>query len=184
MINPQKNPIRHERGMVHSFILRSVARFAFFIVNIFAVYLMLRGHNAPGGGFIAGVTSAVSLVMLHLALGVEETYRIVRFDPARLAAWGLLLAALTPTASMLFGDNFFDHYMFHVEVPLLGELHFGTTLAFDVGVYLVVVGIACKMIFTLAQSTMGYPVLLRHEEARYSSSIDTPIESEEDHHAA
>jgi len=180
----ESNPIRHGRGMVNSFILRSVARFVFFIANIFAFYLLLRGHNAPGGGFIAGVTSAVSLIMLHLALGVEETYRIIRFDPARLAGWGLLLAAATPTVSLLLGQNFFDHYMFHLDVPLLGELHFGTTLAFDIGVYLVVVGITCKMIFTLAQSTMGYPVLLRHEEARYASSLDEPIEGEEENDAA
>lgn len=179
-MNPESNPIRHERGIVHSFILRSVACFAFFIVNVFAIYLMLRGHNNPGGGFIAGVTSAISLIMLHLALGVREIYRIVRFDPARVAGFGLVLAALTPTASMLFGKPFFDHFHFHVDAPLLGELHFGTPLVFDLGVYLVVVGVTSKMIFTLAQSTMGYPVLLRHEEARYSSSLDVPIEGEED----
>ena len=61
-------------------------------------------------------------------------------------------------------------------MPLLGELHFGTPLAFDLGVFLVVVGVTCKTVFALAKSTEGLGALVREEEARYSSPVESPID--------
>ena len=64
-----------------SWIFSVVARFAFFAINAFALHLFLRGHNAPGGGFIAGLASAASLVLLSLALGVGKMHRLILVDP-------------------------------------------------------------------------------------------------------
>ncbi len=162
-----------------SYIFKAVVRFLFFLVNVFALYLLLRGHNLPGGGFIAGLATAISLILLSLAVGMEELHRLLRFDPMRLAAAGLALATLTGAAPLLLSRPFLEHVHFHFNrVPLVGELHVGTPLIFDVGVYFVVVGIACKIIFVLGKSTQGLRALVTEEEARYSSPVERPIEED------
>lgn len=164
---------------LQSYIFKAVTPFLFFLVNVFALYLLLRGHHLPGGGFIAGLATAISLILLSLAVGLPEVHRVIRFEPVRLAAGGLALSTLTATAPMLFGRAFLEHVDAHwTDVPFLGELHVGTPLAFDVGVYLVVVGIACKIIFILSKSTQHLRALVAEEEARFSSPVEQPIEEE------
>lgn len=160
-----------------SYIFDRLVRVVFFLVNVLALYLLLRGHNLPGGGFIAGLASAISLILLSLALGVAAMPRILRFDPVRVAASGLLLATLTSAVPLLFGRPFLEQFNTHLHgVPGLGDLHVGTPLLFDLGVYLVVVGIACKMIFVFTQSTQGLRALVAEEERRYSSPLERPLE--------
>jgi multisubunit Na+/H+ antiporter MnhB subunit len=159
-----------------SLIFSTVARLAFFVLNLFALYLLLRGHNAPGGGFIAGLVTAISLVMLSLALGWDETRRILPLDPLRLAYAGLALAVATAAAPLAWGRPLLEQFMVHWHVPVLGELHFGTPLAFDTGVLLVVVGITCKMIFILGRSVDGLAPLSPEETRRYAASVEEPIE--------
>lgn len=162
-----------------SFIFRTIVRVAFFIINLLALYLLLRGHNLPGGGFIGGLAAAISLVLLSLALGLEEMHRVLRFDPVRLAAAGLLLATFTGLLPLLAGRPFLEHFQWHlVAVPFLGDLDVGTPLLFDIGVFLVVVGVTTKIIFVLAKSTAGLRVMVQEDEARYSSARETPIESD------
>lgn len=161
----------------HSYIFDRLVRVVFFLVNVFALYLVLRGHNLPGGGFIGGLASAISLILLSLALGVEAMPRILRLDPVRLAAAGLLLATATSAAPLLFGAPFLEHFSVHLhKVPLLGDVHVGTPLAFDLGVYFLVVGIASKMIFVFTLSTQGLRALVAEEERRYSSPVEQPLE--------
>lgn len=165
-----------KRGL-SSYIFRSVVQSLFFIINLFALYLMLRGHNYPGGGFIAGLATGVSFLLLSLGLGVVEVDRYLRFDPIRLAAAGLLLAALTSLAPALFGQTFLEHFHVHLHhVPLWGELHVGTPLLFDGGVYLVVVGITTKIILVLGKSTSGVAALSPADRRRFSSSLEREIE--------
>ncbi len=162
-----------------SYIFKAVVRFLFFLVNVFALYLLWRGHNLPGGGFIAGLASAISLILLSLAIGLEDLHRLLRFDPVRLAATGLAVAVLTGTAPLLSGRPFLEHFDVHLTgVPLFGALHLGTPLVFDIGVYLVVVGVACKIIFVLGKSTHQMRALVAEEEARYCSPVEQPIEDE------
>jgi multicomponent Na+:H+ antiporter subunit B len=162
-----------------SYIFKAVVRFLFFLVNVFALYLLLRGHNLPGGGFIAGLATAVSLILLSLAVGLEELHRVMRIDAMRLAAAGLAVATLTGAAPLLLNRPFLEHFHFHFDrVPLVGELHVGTPLIFDVGVYLIVVGVACKIIFVLGKSTQGLRALVAEEEVRYSSPVERPIEED------
>lgn len=162
-----------------SYIFKAVVRFLFFLVNVFALYLLLRGHNLPGGGFIAGLATAISLILLSLAIGLEELHRVMRFDPMRLAAAGLAVATLTGATPLFLNRPFLEHFNFHFDdVPIIGELHVGTPLVFDVGVYLVVVGIACKIIFVLGKSTQRLRALVAEEEARYSSPVEQPIEED------
>ena len=164
---------------LRSYIFKAAVRLLFFLVNVFALYLLLRGHNLPGGGFIAGLASAIALVLLSLAIGLEELHRVMRFDPMRMAAAGLAMAAVTGAAPLLFGRPFLEHFDAHLTgLPLLGELHVGTALAFDIGVFLVVVGIACKIMFALGKSTQRLRALVAEEERRYSAPVEQPIEEE------
>jgi multicomponent Na+:H+ antiporter subunit B len=165
--------------VLQSYIYRTVARFAFFLVNLFAVYLLLRGHNYPGGGFIAGLATAISLILLSLAVGLEELHRLIRFDPVQVAGGGLLLAGLTGVAPLLMGRPYLEQFNFHFTTRLLGEVHAGTPLLFDIGVYFVVVGVTIKIIFVLARSTQRLPALVAEEERRYSSVMEKPIETPE-----
>ncbi|MEM6886130.1 MAG: MnhB domain-containing protein, partial [Verrucomicrobiota bacterium] len=148
---------------------------------VFAVYLLLRGHNLPGGGFIAGLASAISVILLGLAVGFREFEKIWKFDPMLLAAWGLLIAigtALIPLfipSQFQFG-NFFEHKMLH-----FWGIHVGTTLLFDIGVLLVVIGISVKVVYVLARSTSKRDSLVGQERYRYSSTVEEPIEAARRH---
>ena len=167
----------------NSFILKATTRVLFFIINLFAIYLLLRGHNLPGGGFIAGLASAIALVLLGLAHGVQHIEGWIRIDPMRLAAYGMLLAILTallPFLPFFPGTLFFEHTMFHLDVPLLGALHVGTTLTFDMGVYLVVVGVTGKVVISLTRSTSGEPALSPAQTVFYASVVEQPVEAGKD----
>lgn len=162
-----------------SVLFEPVARGLFFVLHVFALYLLLRGHDLPGGGFIGGLVSAIAWVMLGLALGWDEAGRVLKVDPARLAVVGLLIAAVTGWVPMLFGDAFFEQFFWHGTVPFLGEIHVGTPLAFDAGVFLVVVGISVKMIMVLGRSTSGLSAFTAAEKERYASVLEEPIEEPE-----
>ena len=158
-------------------ILRAVVSLLFYFVNVFAVYLLVRGHNQPGGGFIAGLSSALSFILLSLAVGVETAQRILRVDPVRIALVGLLIAIGSSMAPMLVGDAFLNQYNVKLgSVPLLGEVPVGTPLVFDIGVFLAVIGVTMKFIIVLARSLSGLIALDPAERRRYASRLESPIE--------
>jgi multicomponent Na+:H+ antiporter subunit B len=160
-----------------SFILRAVATFLFFLINLFAIYLLLRGHNLPGGGFIGGLGSALTFILLSLACGVETAQRLLRFDPVRIAATGLLLAVLTGMLPMFWGASYLTQYNVKLaNVPLVGSLALGTPLLFDLGVFLVVVGVTAKLVFLLSRSISGLPALSQSDRPRYAAALEEPIE--------
>ncbi|HAB18776.1 MAG TPA: MnhB domain-containing protein [Verrucomicrobiota bacterium] len=159
-------------------ILKTVAAGAFFVVNVFALYLLLRGHNLPGGGFIAGLATAASLVLLLLAYGVEGKDRVLPVEPLTLAASGVLLAIGSCVAPVLFGHPFLEQFNTYVQVPILGEIPLGTPLAFDSGVFLLVVGITTQLVGTLARSTLAGRALSPEEQKRYASTVESPIEDD------
>lgn len=159
-----------------SIIFARVARVLFYALNLFGLHLLLRGHHEPGGGFIGGLVAAISFIMLGLALGWREVAAFLRVDPARLAGVGLAIAVATAVAPLLGGHPPLTHFFWHLPVPGFGKWHVGTPLPFDVGVYLVVVGIAAKMIFLLGRSTEGLGAFGPGEPERYASSLEEPIE--------
>ncbi|GAB4241630.1 MAG: hypothetical protein OHK005_04860 [Candidatus Methylacidiphilales bacterium] len=159
-----------------SFMLRPAALVLLFIVNVFAIYLLLRGHNLPGGGFIGGLASAMALLLYGLSVGFEKAEAQLGFGPIMMASLGLGLAVVTSMGPMLFGQSYFEHSMAHLDLPFFGELHAGTTLIFDIGVFMVVVGITVKIIFVMARSTSGLPALSPSGIARYSARLEVPIE--------
>jgi multicomponent Na+:H+ antiporter subunit B len=136
-----------------SFILRKTATLIALIVQIFAVYLFFRGHNLPGGGFIAGVASAIGMLILIFANGSTIISRICPFDPLRLCAWGLLVSVLSGLFGLLFSGAFLTHYHYKdPEFPVLGSLYLGTPQLFDLGVFMVVLGVILKITIVLMKA--------------------------------
>ncbi len=121
--------------MKGSIILRTGGQILLPIAGLFSIYILLRGHNDPGGGFIGGLIAAAGLVTYALPRGREALYRMLRARPSTIAAIGLLLAVLGGLPGLLAGGAF----MTHQWVAPAG-IAVGTTLIFDTGVYLVVIG--------------------------------------------
>jgi len=159
-------------------IFPAVALLTFFFMNLIAIYLFFRGHDLPGGGFIAGIASGLSVLLLELAYGSGKVQQIFGLKPSRLMAGGLALAIGTAFAPWLFGLDFFEHVFWKFkEVPLFGTLKINTPMLFDLGVYLVVVGITIKIISMIDCASQGRSPFPMHEEARFSAPDEVPIES-------
>ncbi len=173
-------PPAGESARIASPIYRAAAALLFFPILMFSLYLLLRGHNYPGGGFIAGLLSAVALILLSFARGLEQFHRILPFDPMRLAAVGLVLTAAVSVAPVFFGEAFLKHWNGYVDAPGLGKIFVGTPLLFDVGVYLAVLGAVVKILFTLAKSVRGLTALVLDEERLYAAVHETHIEAAAD----
>lgn len=160
-----------------SFLLAASIHVVFLLVNIVSIYLLLRGHNLPGGGFIAGLMTGVSFILLGLARGWNTLRKQMPLDPLRLSVVGVTLALITGLLPVLFGQNFLTQYMWHFDhVPLFGELHIGTPLLFDIGVFLLVSGMTVKLVTVLIRSTSGVPPFSLEEHSHYASLMEDPIE--------
>jgi multisubunit Na+/H+ antiporter MnhB subunit len=131
---------------MRSLILRKVATSILPVTTLFAVYLLLRGHNYPGGGFIAGLVTSAAVILQGLAFGASWSHsRLSRI--LRPAPWvGLAIAIAAGAIAILQSDGFLTHYHAYLTIPNRDPVHLSTTLLFDVGVYLVVVGIAASLL--------------------------------------
>ncbi len=132
-----------------SLILSTTARAIMPLTLVFSVYLLMRGHNAPGGGFVGGLVAAVAFALASLAEGVGTARRALRVDPHLLLAVGLALALGSGVAGLLVGDPFLTGYWLDLPLPVVGKV--GTPLVFDVGVYLTVLAVALTMLFALEE---------------------------------
>lgn len=103
-------------------------------------YIFLRGHNMPGGGFIAGLITAVAMIQQYIAHGVEWIKPRVKVDYQNLIGLGVLIAAFTGVASWGFGYPFMTTWFDYFDIPFIGEIELASALVFDLGVYLTVVG--------------------------------------------
>jgi len=133
----------------HPMILATFARLLLPLALLVSVFIFLRGHNLPGGGFIAGLITAIALIVQYLANGVSWTHARL---PAHTHPWiaaGLAIALLTGLASWLFGRPFLTSAFGHVNWPLVGEFELASAMAFDLGVYLVVVGATLLILINL-----------------------------------
>ncbi|RVT50104.1 monovalent cation/H+ antiporter subunit A [Rubrivivax albus] len=124
--------------------LRQAAKVVLPLALVVSVYIFWRGHNLPGGGFIAGLVTAVALVLQYLALGQSQADALLHAAGGRrYVKWvgtGLGIALLTGIGSFVFGHPFLSSAFGHPIVPVLGELPLATAALFDLGVYITVVG--------------------------------------------
>ncbi len=124
------------------------------IALVIAAYLFLRGHNEPGGGFVAGLVVAIALLTQYLVAGAAWVESRVALRPARAIALGLLIAVLTGAGSLLFGYPFLTTHSLHFALSLLGEMHLPSATLFDLGVFAVVVGSTLLILIALAHQSI------------------------------
>lgn len=139
--------------MTSSLILRTATRFMLPLLLLFSVFLLLRGHNLPGGGFSGGLVGAAAFALYALAFGVAETRHALVIDPRGLIGVGLLTALISGVIGLARDLPFLTHRDFWQEfhVTGLGLIEAGTPLLFDLGVYLVVLGVTLTIILPLAE---------------------------------
>ena len=124
---------------------------------LISVYIFLRGHNLPGGGFIAGLVTAVALILQYIANGATWIRQRMPLDYHRLAGAGVLLAGLTGLGSWCFGYPFLTSSFGHFALPLVGEFELATAMLFDLGVYLTVVGSTLLILASLGKLNRNAP---------------------------
>jgi multicomponent Na+:H+ antiporter subunit B len=132
-----------------SLILSTATRYLLPLLLLFSIFLLLRGHNEPGGGFVGGLVAAAAFALYAIAYDVPQARRALGIDPRTLMVVGLLVAAGSGGLSLVAGKPFMTGLWSAQEVPVLGKV--GTPLLFDSGVYLVVIGVVLMIIFTLAE---------------------------------
>ncbi|HHW51678.1 MULTISPECIES: monovalent cation/H+ antiporter subunit A [Acinetobacter] len=136
--------------------LRITASWILPIALVVSLYIFLRGHNLPGGGFIAGLITAMALIIQYIALGQDHTEQMLKAKSGRLyEIWigvGLSIAGLTGLAAWFWGRPFLTSAHIYVNPPIIGEMHLASAALFDVGVYVTVVGAVMLMISVLGDS--------------------------------
>jgi len=136
-----------------STILQTATRVLMPLLLLFAVFLLLRGHNHPGGGFVAALVVASSFVLYSIAFGVDAARRALLVRPATLLGAGLAVALLSGLPAVISGHPFMTAKWSEVRVGPQA-VAIGTPLIFDVGVFLAVVGVVVTIVFTLAQVSL------------------------------
>jgi multicomponent K+:H+ antiporter subunit A len=139
------------------------------VIAAVAVFLLMRGHDQPGGGFAAGITMAVAFIVQYMARGTAWVETHLRILPVRWIGAGLLLAGGTGAAAWLFGRPFLTSSFSYLEVPLIGRVPLASALFFDLGVFFLVVGATVLMLIAIAHQSMR-----SHRVAR--SRADAPAE--------
>lgn len=139
---------REQSVNAHPMMLVVATRVLFPLVLVVAVFIFLRGHNEPGGGFVSGLVVAIALIMQYIASGYSWAADRMRLGSHILIGAGVLIAGLTGVVSLIFGWPFLTSTYTYVELPLVGEFEVASAMSFDLGVFLAVVGV---VMLSLAQ---------------------------------
>ncbi|MGM0944081.1 MAG: Na+/H+ antiporter subunit B [Bacteroidota bacterium] len=131
-------------------IFKSASTYLLPLLVLFSVFILLRGHYLPGGGFVGGLIAAIAFVIHSFANGLEKTKSLIKFHPGFLMPVGLSIAILSGIAPMFIGESFMTGLWFEDPIPVIGMV--GSALFFDTGVYLVVIGVTLTIIFTISET--------------------------------
>lgn len=138
---------------MNSIIFTTVSRLLMGLMLLFSLFLLWRGHNEPGGGFIGGLVAAAGIVVYGLADGTQSMRKILRTDPRMIALTGLLLAIIAGLLPAIAGTDFLTGLWLFIGATATDKgLALGTPLLFDIGVYLVVLGGVVGMVIALEES--------------------------------
>ena len=136
---------------MRSLILATATRILMPMLLLLSAFLLLRGHNLPGGGFIGGLVAAATFILHSFAFGPQQTVRLLPISPRGIIGSGLLVATGSGVASLFKLKPFMTGQWKLMEFASGQSLHLGTPLLFDIGVYLVVLGATLIIILTLAE---------------------------------
>ncbi|WP_018872800.1 Na+/H+ antiporter subunit B [Thioalkalivibrio sp. ALJ16] len=137
---------------MHSLILRTAGHFLLPLLLLFSVFLLLRGHDEPGGGFIGGLVAAAAIVLYLFSMDTESARKVLRVDPRDVLGAGMVLAVLSTIPGVFLGQPFFTAQWWEFTAPVFGDIKLSTVLIFDIGVYLVVIGSVLTIMLNLAEA--------------------------------
>tara|TARA_R100000027_G_scaffold67048_3_gene64412 strand:+ start:13268 stop:13708 length:441 start_codon:yes stop_codon:yes gene_type:complete len=134
-----------------SMILHQSGRMLFPWLIVLSIIVLYRGHNLPGGGFIGGLIAATAFLLASLGDSAQEARRLLRCEPTTLMGVGLAIAIFSGVIGVFGGGPFLTgEWLPGFKLPLLGSVHLGTPVLFDVGVYLTVIGFVLHSAFSLS----------------------------------
>ncbi|WP_213878813.1 monovalent cation/H+ antiporter subunit A [Pseudomonas sp. dw_358] len=141
------------------------------VALVISMYLFMRGHNQPGGGFVAGLVMSVAFILQYMVAGTQWVEAQMRLRPLRWMGTGLLCATLTGAGAVWFGFPFLTTHTAHLHLPLFGDIHIASALFFDVGVYTVVVGATLLILTALAHQSVRSHRTGSHAASQLSSPL-------------
>lgn len=148
-----------------SIMLEVIVRVLFHTIIVVSIYVLLAGHNLPGGGFAGGLIAGMALVMRYVAGGPYELGAAAPTDAGRLLGAGMALAVACAVVPLLFGEAPLTSWFFETTLPVIGHVEFVTSTLFDIGVYLVVIGLVLDVLRSLGAEVDRQA----HERAGYVS---------------
>jgi multicomponent Na+:H+ antiporter subunit B len=136
---------------MRSIILRTASHYLLPLLLLFSLFVLLRGHYEPGGGFVGGLVASIAFVLHAFANGLVNTRAFLQFHPGVLIPVGLAVALISGLIPMLSGQPFMNSLFMPEPLPVVGWV--STALFFDVGVFIVVIGVTLTILFTISEAT-------------------------------
>jgi multicomponent K+:H+ antiporter subunit A len=136
------------------------------VIGVVAAFLLLRGHDLAGGGFVAGITMAVAFIVQYMARGTIWVEARLHVMPVRWMGFGLLAAGGAGAAAWFFGRPFLTSYFAYAELPLIKRVPMASALVFDIGVFALVVGATVLMLIAIAHQSLRSHRAPLHQDQR------------------
>lgn len=133
-------------------ILYTAARYIVPLQLLFSVFLLLRGHDEPGGGFIAGLVASAAIALYMFTFGATVTRDLLRVDPRHLIGIGLFFGMISIFPALFVGEPFFTAQWWYIDLPGGSQMKLSTPLIFDIGVYFAVFGSVMLMLIALTET--------------------------------
>lgn len=127
----------------------------FHAVLLASVFLLVSGHNQPGGGFVGGMVAGAALAMRFITGGLDELRHVARLRPWTFLGTGIVLAAVTATAPLVAGGHVLESYKWELDLAVVGHVPVSSTLLFDLGVYLLVIGLVLMVFEAFGDDEIG-----------------------------
>jgi multicomponent Na+:H+ antiporter subunit B len=165
------SPAHRYKTMYDSIVLRTVARLTLPLLLLLSVFLLLRGHNLPGGGFSGGLIASCAVILQMVAFGPTYARRVMPINYLLAAAFGVAFAAAWGIPALLAGNAYMEAYWIEQPIPGIGKI--GTPVLFDLGVYFTVIGVTTQLALLLAEEPLLYPLRPEYEE-REAANDEAP----------
>ncbi|MDY6799773.1 MAG: MnhB domain-containing protein [Bacteroidota bacterium] len=136
---------------LRNIILENIATLFMKVMVIYSIYLLLRGHNNPGGGFIAGIIASTGFIFHAIIHGTKDLQNIIKFQPQLFIASGLSLVFIAAFLPVISSKEILTGLWIQIKIPVCGELHLGTPLIFDTGIFLVVIGVILTIVISIME---------------------------------
>ena len=172
LVNPRK---AHDTAVGYLLVPAVLSRLLLPVTAMLAVHLFMRGHNEPGGGFVAGLVMAIGFITQYMMAGTHWVEARFNLQLRRWIAVGLSLVLLTGLGSLLFGYPFLTTHTAHFELPLLGAMHLPSALFFDLGVFSVVLGATLLILTALAHQSIRRQRKPVRDPGATSESVDDAV---------